>query len=112
MSKNQGDPDALLRVMSKALRKAFVNTVGDEEELADEALLQYAREHLLEEEHAEIAEIQINDPEKFMLIVSNMALKEPDFLALFLETTKRTYQDFRRQGPEGFGGEGRSPEKR
>lgn len=108
--KGKANPTEFSRLMGEFTRRAFVNAVGGEEELADKALLQYAKEHLAEGEHDKIAEIQVSDPEKFMHIVSNMALENPDHLGEFLDTTKMAYQEFQRRGAEGT--QGGSPERR
>ena len=108
--KGQKNPSEFFRLMDELTRKAFVNAVGGEEELADEALLEYAKEQLDEGEHDKIKEIQATDLERFMGIVTNMTIEDPDRLGSFLDTTKMAYKKFRGEGTEGT--QGGSPEKR
>jgi hypothetical protein len=109
-NKQQKGPKEFYRLMGEYTRKAFVNAVGGEEDLADVALRLYAQENIVEEEHDKIKEVQSNDPEKFMRMVSNMVLSDPDNYRDFLDSTKTVYREYRRLRKERESGG--SPERK
>lgn len=108
--KGKGNTDEFFRLGGELTLRAFLDAVDGDEELANEALLQFAQEHLAEGEHPKIAEIQANEPKRFARIVFNMSLENPDNLVSFLDCTRKAYDEFSRKGTEGT--QSGSPERR
>ena len=68
-------------------------------------MLEYAKDHTVEEEHAQLAVIQREDPGAFAKMLSNMALEYPDNLGRWVDGTKEVYQQLKgsesnNSGPE------------
>lgn len=67
------------------IRQAFVYVTSGDEDLADEAMLQFAMLHVDPTEHDELRHLQVDDLDAFNLMVARMSYERPDAFKLVLD---------------------------
>lgn len=93
--KETGSRKNFWELSAEIFREQFLKATGGEESYANEAMLEFSKLHVGENEHGNLEQMQKDEPHRFNQLVAKMAFEESGSLLGFLEFTRETYSKFK-----------------